>query len=70
MSIFLKNATFIDSGTCEFITTHIKVNNGIDGKIEFVTTIPDLNLDDQLIDCTGKYVTKSFACGHNHIYSA
>ena len=29
--------------------------------------IPDGNT---IIDCTGKYVTKAFANGHHHVYSA
>jgi cytosine/adenosine deaminase-related metal-dependent hydrolase len=28
-----------------------------------------LTAEDRVIDCKGKYVTKSFGCGHHHIYS-
>jgi len=70
MSIYLKNATFIDSVSLEFTQTNIKVNQGIDGKIELLKDLPELKHDDQLIDCTGKYVTHSFVCGHHHVYSA
>ena len=69
MAIYLKNATFIDWNSLQFVNTSIKVNNGINGGIELISEIP-ANITDQIIDCKGKFVTKSFACGHHHIYSA
>jgi len=69
MAIYLKNATFIDWQTLKFKNSNIKVNHGINNGFEFINEIP-LNLNDEIIDCTGKYVTKSFVCGHHHIYSA
>ncbi len=69
MAIYLKNATFINWQTLEFNNSDIKVEQGINGKIEFIKQIP-LNTFDEVINCTGKYVTKSFVCGHHHIYSA
>ncbi|OFX32520.1 MAG: amidohydrolase [Bacteroidetes bacterium GWA2_32_17] len=69
MAIYLKNATFIDWQTLEFKNSNIKVNHGINNGFEFINEIPS-NLNDEIIDCTGKCVTKSFACGHHHIYSA
>jgi len=69
MAIYLKNATFIDWQTLKFKNSNIKVNLGINNGFEFINEIP-LNLNDEIIDCTGKYVTKSFVCGHHHIYSA
>ena len=69
MSIYLKNATFIDWQTLEFKNSNIKVNQGINNGFEFINEIP-LNTNEEIIDCTGKYVTKSFVCGHHHIYSA
>ncbi len=73
MSICLKNATYIDWQSLEFKKTHIIVppQNGKD--LEFTDTIPDskgLGKDDIVLDCTDKLVTKSFGCGHHHIYSA
>lgn len=71
MSVFLKNATFIDSETLQFKTTNIEVEEGSTGKIFFHNIFPTaLNMKDIVIDCTGKFVTKSFACGHHHVYSA
>ncbi|MCU0284887.1 MAG: amidohydrolase family protein [Acidobacteria bacterium] len=69
MALYLKNATYIDWETLEFKKTSLKVNEGIDGKIEF---IPGFNIKDEkdTLDCTGKLVTQSFVCGHHHAYSA
>ncbi len=69
MTVYLKNATFIDWQTLEFKNVTIKVNSGINGNIEFIDNF-SAKPDDNIINCEGKYVTKSFACGHHHIYSA
>ncbi|MBI5538771.1 MAG: amidohydrolase family protein [Bacteroidia bacterium] len=69
MAIYLKNAIFIDWQTLEFKTSNIKVISGINNGFEFINEIP-VNSSEEIIDCTGKYVTKSFVCGHHHIYSA
>ena len=69
MSILLKNATYIHPETLEFTASHILVEEGADGRISFLSSVPsDPGL--QVIDCTGKYVTQSFVCGHHHVYSA
>jgi len=72
MSILLKNATFVDYKTFEFKKGHIKVLNSDNSKLEFFDDFESLAItsEDIIIDCTGKYVTKSFACGHHHVYSA
>jgi cytosine/adenosine deaminase-related metal-dependent hydrolase len=71
MSIYLKNATYIDWQTLEFINADIKVTEGVNGKIKFIKEIPFEKQDsDKVIDCTNKFVTKSFVNGHHHIYSA
>lgn len=72
MPLLLKNATFIDWKTLEFINTNIVVEEGLKGGIglyENLYEIPNRN-NLETIDCTGKYVTKSFAVGHHHVYSA
>lgn len=69
--IILKNATFIDWETLAFTTTNMLVPKGVDQPVQFVKEIPkELSTDDTVIDCTGKYVTKSFVNGHHHVYSA
>jgi len=71
MSIYLKNARYINYQTLEFIDTNIEVYEGVDGKIKFINTFPDsLTSSDIIIDCTGKLVTHSFINAHHHVYSA
>ncbi|MCO6475115.1 MAG: amidohydrolase family protein [Phaeodactylibacter sp.] len=68
--ILLKNATFIDWQTLIFTNTNILVEEGPAGKIHFHNGLPDGLSPSITLDCTGLLVTKSFACGHHHIYSA
>jgi cytosine/adenosine deaminase-related metal-dependent hydrolase len=73
MTLYLKNATYIDWKTLEFHQTHLAVSPGMDGTIQYLDTLPpesQLNSDDSIFDCHRRLVTKSFACGHHHIYSA
>lgn len=71
MPILLKNATYIDWKTFEFNPKNILVEKD-NPAIRFIDStdsyknVPDL----EIIDCTGKLVTKSFGVGHHHIYSA
>jgi cytosine/adenosine deaminase-related metal-dependent hydrolase len=67
--ILLKNATYIDWKTLEFKNTNILVEEGLKGKIQFIENIDSVNAT-EIIDCTGKLVTKSFGVGHHHVYSA
>lgn len=69
MALYLKNATYIDWETLKFKKASIKVYEGPNGKIEFE---PEINEKEEkiVLDCTGKLVMKSFACGHHHVYSA
>ncbi|NTW23240.1 MAG: amidohydrolase family protein [Lentimicrobium sp.] len=69
MSIFLTNGTYIDSETLEFTKTNILVEEGIDGKI-ILTQDTQTVAEDKVIDCSGRYITRSFANGHHHVYSA
>ena len=74
--ILLKNATYIDWKTLNFHESDILVEEGPGGKIQFVSvsnTSPDGDVKEntsQVIDCKGMLVTKSFANGHHHAYSA
>ena len=73
MSILLKNTTFINYKTLEFIKTHLIINEGQNGSVTFIKDLPESNqlaAFKEIIDCKGKLVTKSFACGHHHVYSA
>ena len=67
--ILLKNGTFIDWKTLEFKHTDILVIADENGKLQF--DFDKVNTENaKTIDCSGKFITKSFACGHHHIYSA
>ncbi len=70
MSLLLKNTTYIDWQSLEFIETDILVEEGEKGTIRFVEQTESLNDDPAIIDCSGKFVTKSFTVGHHHVYSA
>jgi len=72
MSLLLTNATFIHWETLEFANTNIVVEEGSKGGVKFYQNLYDIPNRKNLttIDCSGKYVTKSFAVGHHHVYSA
>ncbi len=72
MSLILKNTTFIDWRTLVLKQTNIVVDKGVDGGISFHDEFDDIvrTESDKIIDCKGKFVTKSFAIGHHHAYSA
>jgi cytosine/adenosine deaminase-related metal-dependent hydrolase len=69
MSILLTNGTYIDPTTLKFTTTNILVEEGEDGRISFLKDIP-IDNPHPILDCSNKYITKSFANGHHHVYSA
>lgn len=70
MTLYIKNATFVDWQNLSFINTNIEVSQGKDGGISFLETLPDMiPPSSKIIDAKGKFVTKSFGCGHHHIYS-
>jgi cytosine/adenosine deaminase-related metal-dependent hydrolase len=73
MAVYLKNATYVDWRSLEFKRTHLAVSPEKDHPFRFLESVPSedgLADDDVIVDCEDKLVTKSFACGHHHIYSA
>lgn len=71
MTLLLKNTTFIHWETLEFKKCHLLVEEGNAGTIQCVENIEELASQGiEIIDCTGKFVTKSFGLGHHHAYSA
>ena len=72
MATLLKNATFIDWRTLFITKTNIIVEEGKHGGLKFVDNFEEIDIskNDVVIDCKGKFVTKSFAVGHHHVYSA
>lgn len=72
MALILKNAIYIDWEPLDFKSTHIIVPEQETQALIF-TDNPDeyeKTGNTQIIDCKGKFVTKSFAVGHHHVYSA
>jgi len=67
--ILLKNGTFIDWRSLEFRHSDILVEPGVNGTFGFVSNYNSLGVS-RSIDCTGKFITRSFANGHHHAYSA
>ncbi len=70
MAIYLQNTEYINWKTLEFSKIDILVKEGQKGGIQFFPSGSAVPENCTLIDCTGKYVTKSFANGHHHTYSA
>ncbi len=70
MSILIKNAVFIDWQSLEFSNTDIWVEEGARGSIRLlgVGETPE-SPPGKVIDAGGRLVTRSFGCGHHHIYS-
>ncbi len=68
MATLLKNGTYIHPETLEFIQKDILVEEGIDGSISFAEK--EITGKYQTVDCSGLLITKSFAVGHHHAYSA
>jgi cytosine/adenosine deaminase-related metal-dependent hydrolase len=63
---------FLDWQSLEIKRTNLAVEEGSQNGISFPKTMPSedaMAAEDRVIDCTGKLVTKSFGCGHHHIYS-
>jgi len=73
MTLYLKDALFLDYKTLELSNTDLAVEPGPQGEIKLIKSVPALperQPGDQVVDCGGQLVTKSFGCGHHHIYSA
>lgn len=70
MTLLLKNSTYINADTLEFTKTDLLVEEGLSGTVRFVEKDNPPIKPDETIDCTGKFVTHSFAVGHHHAYSA
>ena len=72
MTLYLKDATFLDWQSLEIKRTDLAVSEGCQGDISFPAALPSKDAmapQDRVIDCAGRLVTKSFGCGHHHIYS-
>lgn len=71
MSLYLRDATYVDWRTLKFTRGHLRVGEGDEGGLEFVAEVPaEPAAGDRVLACGGKLVTRAFACGHHHAYSA
>ncbi len=73
MTIYLQNSRYIDPDTLKISSTHLAVEDGGDGGVQLIDTIPpagERGEGDRVLDCKHRFVTRSFGCGHHHIYSA
>jgi cytosine/adenosine deaminase-related metal-dependent hydrolase len=73
MTLYLQNTQYVDARTLHVSSTHLAVEEGANGGVTLIDSIPlsgERNTGDQVIDCKGRFVTRSFGCGHHHIYSA
>jgi cytosine/adenosine deaminase-related metal-dependent hydrolase len=72
MTLYLKDATYVDWQTLALTKTHLAVADGPAGGLNLVGVLPAvdrLGAHDRIIDCAGKLVTRAFGCGHHHIYA-
>ena len=72
MALYLKDATFVDWQNFQMKKTCLAVEAGPDAGFSFLEKVPPrdkLKAGERILDCAGKLVTKSFGCGHHHIYS-
>ncbi|MFT5422496.1 MAG: cytosine/adenosine deaminase-related metal-dependent hydrolase [Phycisphaerales bacterium] len=67
MPLYLANANYLDPVTLETTRGNLLVESGPAGGFRFVDAAPE---GAEQVDCSGRLVTKSFAVGHHHIYSA
>lgn len=73
MTLYLKDATYIDWQTLAFRNGHLAVTSGPEGDLQFPEKLPSadqLGAGDRILNCRNRLVTRAFACGHHHIYSA
>lgn len=68
--LLLKNGTYIDWQTLGFTQSNILIEEGPEGNLTLMPGQAPLPHDIRIVDCTGKFITKSFANGHHHVYSA
>lgn len=71
--LYLHNAAYLDSDSLAVTQGHMAVEEGPFGTIHPVAEIPPVHErapGDSIIYCKGRLVTRAFACGHHHIYSA
>jgi cytosine/adenosine deaminase-related metal-dependent hydrolase len=66
--IHLKNGIWINPNTFKFTASDLWIEEGENGKLSF--EMPANTENCKSIDCSGKFITRAFANGHHHVYSA
>ena len=72
MTIYLKDCTYLNWDSLEMTQSNVAVEEGPRKGISFPASVPrteDLRPEDRVLNCAGKLVTRSFGCGHHHIYA-
>ena len=68
MTLYLRDATYIDWQTLAFQSAHMAVQPGLDGGIELLEKLPpasSLEAGDTVLDCHQRLVTKGLtSVGH------
>jgi len=67
VTLYLRDALWLDPADFSMSQVHLAVDEGPSGNASPVNAIPP---GAKTLDCKGRLVTRSFACGHHHIYSA
>jgi cytosine/adenosine deaminase-related metal-dependent hydrolase len=72
MSVLLKNATYVDWQSLDFSQLDVFVREDAEDPIRLIPpgTSGELPPADTVIDCRSRIVTRAFAVGHHHVYSA
>ncbi len=70
MALVLKNVNYIDWKTLSFAKTNLLVEKGKGGNIHFLDAPEQFPAGVEVLDVQGNFVTKAFAVGHHHAYSA
>jgi cytosine/adenosine deaminase-related metal-dependent hydrolase len=65
--LYLSDATFVDRESLRMRRAHLEVAPGPAGRVRFVPRVPR---GAQVLDCSGRLVTRSFVIAHHHLYSA
>ena len=68
--LILKNAIYIDWKNLDFKKCNILVKEGAQEDVLYIDDNEVLNYDAKVVNCSGKYVTKSFSCAHHQSYMA
>jgi cytosine/adenosine deaminase-related metal-dependent hydrolase len=72
MTVYLKDGIYVNWESLEVTQSNLAIAEGSRKGISSPASVPqtdDLGPEDRVLNCAGKLVTRSFGCGHHHIYS-